>query len=136
MFSTIADVCLIKLDPKRRADGELVVLEQGGQIPFDIKRVFSVSAVEGAIRGRHAHKQCKQLMVCLSGAIDVECDDGVEKKTFRLSQCDTAVYVPPSIWATETYLTAGAVLLVICDSFYYEDDYLRDYSKFLDWRKG
>jgi hypothetical protein len=38
--------------------------------------------------------------------------------------------VPPGIWAKEEFLTDGAVLMVVCDRGYEEDDYIRDYEKF------
>ena len=40
------------------------------------------------------------------------------------------------IWATQTYLTANAVLVVLCDTLYEETDYLRDYPDFQAWRGG
>ena len=38
------------------ANGLLCVCESGRSVPFDIRRVFLVSAGSGDIRGDHAHK--------------------------------------------------------------------------------
>lgn len=133
--ATIADVRELKLPRHARADGDLVVLEQGKQMPFAALRVFTVRAAAGAVRGQHAHKQCNQLLVCVHGEIAVECDDGVAKSHYVLDGGDKGLLIPASIWGTETYRTDGAVLMVLCDRPYEEEDYLRNYEQFLTWRK-
>lgn len=114
------------LDP----NGVLCVYESGQQVPFDIRRIFTVSAMKGDIRGDHAHKQCSQLLVCLSGQICVVCDDGLVVTHHLLDSMNCGLLVPPGIWAREEYMTDGAVLMVLCDRNYEEDDYIRDYDYF------
>lgn len=127
---------LVELALHARDGGELVVVEEGKALPYAAARVFTVRAGEGAVRGRHAHKQCSQFMLCVHGAIEVECDDGASKKTFVLDAGNKGLMVPPSIWATETYKTAGAVLTVLCDRPYEAEDYIRDYDEFVAYRRG
>lgn len=131
---TVADVQRIELPRHVGDNGELVVIEQGKAMLFPVLRVFTVRAGAGAIRGQHAHKRCAQFLVCVHGAIDVECDDGSTKTTHHLDAGHVGLLVPPGIWASETYVTAGAVLSVLCDRHYEADDYLRDYHAFLSWR--
>lgn len=114
------------LDP----NGVLCVYESGQQVPFDIRRVFTVSAMEGDMRGDHAHKLCSQLLVCVSGRIRVICDDGFAITYHQLDSMNHGLLVPPGIWAKEEYLTDGAVLMVLCDRCYEEDDYIRNYNDF------
>lgn len=116
----------------RHADknGVLHVYESGRHVPFDIRRIFTVSAMAGDIRGNHAHKQCTQLLVCTSGTIRVVCDDGLALTTYTLDSPDVGLLVPPGVWAREDYLTDGAVLMVLCDRVYEEQDYIRDYDEF------
>jgi hypothetical protein len=116
-----------------RDDGALTVLE-GDNLPFAIARLFFVSAVAGAKRGMHAHRMCSQFMICASGGIEVLCDDGAETRSFLLDRPNLGLLVPPSIWATETYLSAGSVLAVACDRPYKDDDYIRDYEAFQRYR--
>lgn len=114
------------LDP----NGVLCVYESGQQVPFDIRRIFTVSAMGGDIRGDHAHKQCSQLLVCVSGQIRVVCDDGLAFTYHLLDSMNIGLLVPPGIWAREEYMTDGAVLMVLCDRGYEADDYIRDYNDF------
>lgn len=130
----VQDVRELSLPRHSRTDGDLVVLEREN-LPFSTARVFTVSAVAGAMRGQHAHKRCSQLLMCVHGRIAVQCDDGSRKLDFLLDSGNKGVFIPPSIWGAETYLTDGAVLMVLCDRGYEEEDYLRDYQGFLEWRK-
>ena len=131
----MSDVRLVEL-PRHESDGgELVVIEEGRALPFAALRMFTVRAPAGALRGKHAHKLCAQFLVCVHGSIEVECDDGEHKATFTLDSGHAGLFVPPGVWASERYLVAGSVLSVLCDRRYEVDDYLRDYAKFLVWRK-
>lgn len=111
-------------------NGDLCVYECGRQVPFGIQRVFTVSAVSGDMRGDHAHKQCTQLLVCVSGCIKVYCDNGAVETCHRLDSMHVGLLIPPGIWAREEYLTDGAVLMVFCNHNYDENDYIRDYEVF------
>jgi len=44
--------------------------------------------------------------------------------------------IPPTIWAEQTYLQENTIVLVLCDQFYDEADYIRDYDAFLQWRSA
>lgn len=135
-LATIQDVLQLPLPQHFSADGDVVVLEEGRQVPFRVARTFTVRARAGAVRGRHAHKHCAQLLVCVHGEIAVECDDGAARSHYLLDSGNKGLLVPPSIWGTETYRTDNAVLMVLCDRPYEVDDYLRDYQQFLNWRKN
>lgn len=111
-------------------NGVLCVYESGQQVPFDIRRVFTVSAMGGDIRGNHAHKQCSQLLICVSGQIRITCDDGLVVTHHLLDNMSAGLLVPPGIWVREEYMTDGAVLMVLCDRGYEAEDYLRDYNDF------
>jgi len=111
-------------------NGVLCVYEGGQDVPFDIRRVFTVSAGVGETRGDHAHKQCSQLLICVFGKIQVSCDDGAVVTEHLLDNMGAGLLVPPGIWAKEHYLTDGAVLMVLCDRNYEADDYIRDYKEF------
>jgi hypothetical protein len=75
-------------------------------------------------------------MLCVSGAVEVVCDDGNDKKMFSLDRGDLALLVPPTIWNTVTFREQNSVLIVLCDRPYEEHDYIRDYSAFLAARKA
>lgn len=68
----------IELPIFQEENGELVVVEGGNHIPFQIARIFTVRASDNNIRGQHAHKTCTQFLICSSGAVQVNCDNGVK----------------------------------------------------------
>jgi dTDP-4-dehydrorhamnose 3,5-epimerase-like enzyme len=127
---------IINLPRHARADGVVVVAEVIAQVPFRIERMFALIAPAGTQRGRHAHRQCSQFMICLSGAADIVCDDGTEQKTFVLDRGDLALLVPPGLWNTVEFRQTGSVLVVLCDRLYEADDYIRDYNQFLSFRES
>ena len=116
-------------------DSWMTVYESPEMVPFNIKRTFVVSSLEKVERGKHAHKQCSQLLVALKGSCTVLCDDGCEKKEFLLNNPAEGLLVPPSIWAEQAY-EKDTILMVLTDRPYEEEDYLRDYDDFLMFRKA
>ena len=136
-MNELSDARLIKL-PKHtdaNGDGVLVVAEAAQQVPFQIHRMFTIVAPAGAKRGRHAHRLCSQFMLCVSGAIDVVCDDGSDRKSFSLDSGELALFVPPSLWVDIDIRQDHSILVVLCDRVYEEHDYISNYSEFLSFRK-
>ena len=120
---------------EKKEQGVLRVFESE-DVPFTIKRVFSVvNAKCGSLRGQHAHKICNQLICCVAGEVNLICDDGNSQIETLLTPSNEAVLVPSGIWAEQKYLKDDSVLIVFCDQSYDENDYIRDYHKFLDWKK-
>ncbi len=124
------DVVALKkiTDPR----GNLVVLEEGRDIPFAVKRCYYIYGVrEDAPRGFHAHKTLQQLLICVAGGCDILLDDGAAKTTLRLDDPAAAVYVGPLVWHEMRNFTADCVLLALASAVYDESDYIRDYEDFL-----
>jgi len=106
--------------------GSLDVLDIIDCAPFKPVRMFWISgAAPGTARGGHAHKACSQFFVCISGRIKVDAFDGAVSQTFLMEQGEFLNLVP-GIFATETFLDEGAILLVLCDRPYEQDDYIDD----------
>ncbi len=136
MIANIQDVKLIKLPHHFEDNGDLVVMEELVNVPFLIARVFVVRAPDGAVRGQHAHRACTQFLTCPREVIEVECDDGECKVKFTLDHPNTGLLIPPGIWSQQTYLGKGAALTVLCDRKYESEDYIREYDKFLSFRRS
>jgi dTDP-4-dehydrorhamnose 3,5-epimerase-like enzyme len=135
-MNRIGDARLIDLPRQARGDGEVVMAQAAAQVPFRIERMFALAAPAGAKRGRHAHRLCSQFMICVSGAVDVVCDDGGKKNTFALNRRNQALLVPPGLWNTVEFRQSESVLIVLCDRVYEADDYIRDYAEFLSFRES
>ena len=113
----------------RAPTGDLYVLDQT-LVPFEVVRIFFISGPKGAIRGKHAHKQCSQFLAVLSGSVIVRVESPVRSKHELLLETGDLLNVPPLHWASEEFLSEGTVLLVLCDLPYDESDYLREYEHF------
>lgn len=52
--------------------GHLTPIEGGGDIPFEIRRVYYISGVEkGVRRGFHSHRKLKQVLLCVHGRVKI-----------------------------------------------------------------
>ena len=115
------------------ARGQLIALESmSEQIPFEIRRVYYIfDTTPGTIRGNHAHKELKQVLMCLSGACTIACEmpDGTTSE-HRLDWPDRALLIEGLVWRQMKDFSKDAVLLVLASEHYMEDDYIRDYDGF------
>ena len=117
--------------------GNLVVVEQCKQIPFEIKRVFWIFGVpESEKRAGHAHKLQKQFIVAVSGSFDVLLDNGYEKVSVTLNNPSKGLLISNGIWLTLEGFSPDAVCLVMVPEIYNPQDYISDYTLFLDWKKN
>lgn len=129
--SRVEDCKLIELGKNHHANGNLTVVENGMQVPFDIKRVYYLYDVPGGEeRGGHSHKALKQFIVAISGAFDVVIDDGINQRTITLNRPYQGLLIVPGIWRVINNFSSGAVCLVIASEHYDEADYVRDYQEF------
>ena len=96
-------VKLIEFPYLEESNGDLVVVE-GGTIPFNVSRVFTVRASKGSVRGEHAHRHCSQLLICTNGALEVKCDDTRTTEACVLDKANFGLYIPPGIWGYQKYI--------------------------------
>jgi len=112
--------------------GSLVALEKGSDFPFEIKRVYYIWGTEhDAIRGRHAHRNLEQVVVCTSGSCDFILDDGSRRETYHLDSPSTGLHIKNNVWREFTNFSADCVVMVLASEHYNEADYIRDYDEFL-----
>ena len=124
-------VKLIELPYLKESNGDLVAVEgESNVIPFSIKRVFNVRAQKGNIRGKHAHRQCSQLLICTNGSIEVKCDDGNTNELYVLDKPNFGLLIAPGVWAEQRYMENNTILTVLCNRPFEEVDYLRNYEDF------
>lgn len=120
------------IDPTR---GSLTVVENNKQVPFDIKRTYwTYDVPAGEWRGGHAHKKQRELILAVSGCFTLSLDDGTEKKDILLNHPYQAILVNDGIWRELHDFSSGAVCLVLTEEFFDEEDYIRDYQEFLDYK--
>ena len=119
----VADAKIIDIPKIEDRRGNLSVVEEFKNVPFHIARAYWLYDVPaGAMRGGHAHKRLKQLLIALSGSFTVTLDDGHEK------------LIETGIWRTIDDFSSGAVCLVLASELYDESDYIYDYEEFLKYK--
>ena len=122
---------LIEFDIKGDDRGSLIALEELKEIPFKIKRVYYIfDTKKGVIRGNHAHKSLKQVLICVKGSVKVKCEYESSIKEFYLDKPNVGLYIEDLTWHTMYNFSEDAVLVVLADSLYSDQDYIRDYSLF------
>jgi hypothetical protein len=133
---TVFDCSVIELDSLKNRAGNISIIENSINLPFDVKRLFYIYDIPGGgDRGAHAHRECHQFLVAVSGSFEIEMDDGLNKRTVALNRPYFGLYVPPGIWAAEKGFSSGAVCLVLTSHKFDEKDYIRNYSDFLNFKK-
>ncbi len=134
----VEDCRVIELDQHRSEQkGSLTVVENGVTLPFDVKRVYYLYDVPGGeSRGSHAHRDLFQLIVAASGSFNVTLSDGEAKKSFFLNHPYQGLLVAPGMWRDLFDFSSGAVCMVLASDVYKEDDYIRDYNDFLEFRRN
>lgn len=111
--------------------GSLISLESLASVPFEIKRVYYLFGTKrDVIRGFHAHKNLKQLAICVSGSCRFELDNGIIRESVLLSSPKQGLLVEDMIWREMHDFSENCVLLVLASELYDESDYVRDYNEF------
>jgi dTDP-4-dehydrorhamnose 3,5-epimerase-like enzyme len=134
--SSVFDCTIITFDKNHQIKGNLTAVSNSVQVPFDIKRIYYLYDVPGGLsRGGHAHKNLQQLVVALSGSFDITLDDGKAKRTFQLSRPNMGLLIPSGLWRELNNFSSGSICMVLASELYSEEDYLRDYHEFLNFKK-
>ena len=114
--------------------GTLISLEQMKNIPFDIRRVYYMYGTGAQVRrGFHAHKNLKQVLICVSGQCKILLDNGKEKTSVVLNSPSRGLLVEADMWREMYDFSEDAVLLVVASLLYDEEDYIRNYDEFLEY---
>lgn len=125
---------LSRIDRSDPESASLGVVEFS-ELSFSPKRIYWMSDfVKGKTRGNHAHKTLNQIFIAAQGTLKLELTDGKISKTIYLSKESGYLYITPGIWRVISGASDNAVLLVLADQPYDEQDYIRDWDQYLQWR--
>lgn len=135
--ATVYHCSIIEIDKHHHEKGNISVVENGITVPFDVKRTYYLYDVPGGeSRGGHAHKELRQLVIAASGSFDVTLDDGNVKRTFTLNRPYQGLLIVPGIWRELNNFSSGSVCLVLASMLYDEDDYIREYSNYIKYKRN
>lgn len=123
---------LMKMNVFGDERGKLISLEGGKNIPFEIKRVYYIyDTLPEQDRGMHAHKELEQVIVAMDGACTFVLDDGKNRKEVVLNRPDIGLYIGKNMWREMKNFSYGCKLMILASTHYDENEYIRDYNKFL-----
>lgn len=127
-----AEISPLTFSKKGNEKGWLIAFENSHNIPFDVKRVYYIfDTKQGVIRGKHAHKKSKQVLIAVSGTVEIHCETRGQKTVHLLDSPDKGLLIEGMVWHTMEKFSPDCVLMVLADDYYNEADYIRDYQTFL-----
>jgi hypothetical protein len=133
--STILDCMRLSLPLFGDRNGHITSITSLIEVPFEVKRLFYLYDLPaGESRGAHAHYDCHQLLVAVSGSFDILIDDGYRKDVVTLNRPNSGLLIVPGIWAAEYNFSSGAICLVITSDLFNEHDYIRNYDEFKEYK--
>lgn len=128
---------IIELPKIIDARGNLSVIEESMQIPFEIKRTYWIYDVPGGeIRGSHAYHTLNEFIVALSGSFDIVLHDGEKEFRFHLNRSYQGVLIPKLYWRKLENFSTNSVALILADQEYDEKEYIRDFETFKQIRNN
>ncbi len=134
--NTVFDCSIIDVSKVHNEAGNITVIENGINVPFDVKRVYYLYDIpSGEARGGHAHYELEQYIIAASGSFDVILDDGKNRKIVNLNRPNLALHIVPGLWRELDNFSSGSISLVLASHIYDEKDYIRDYNEFLKFKK-
>ena len=129
--NTVFDCSIIDVSKIHNESGNITVVENGENIPFDVKRIYYLYDVPGGeARGGHAHYELEQYIIAASGSFDVILDDGKNRKRVTLNRPNIALHIVPGLWRKLDNFSSGSISLVLASHEYDEKDYIRNYNEY------
>lgn len=111
--------------------GKLVVIEGSQNIPFEIKRVFYMYGTDSSKkRGEHANRNSEFVLINVAGKSKVRITDSKEEFEVELNKPMMGVYIPKMIWKDMYDFSSDSVLLVLANTHFDENEYIRDYEEY------
>ena len=124
---------LVDIPQRGDARGGLSVAELGGALPFPVRRVYWIhGTAPGVSRGFHAHKQLRQLCVCVAGSVRLSLFDGRREESVVLDSNSQGLLIGPGLWREMHDFSPGSVLMVFADAEYDEADYIHSKDAFIE----
>ena len=112
--------------------GLLITMQVCKNIPFEIKRIYYILNVGQEVkRGCHAHKNEKEVAVCLKGKCTILLDDGAQRNTIILTCPMEGLYIENLTWIEMYDFSSDCILLILSSECYDDSDYIWQYSDFV-----
>lgn len=129
---TLHEMCpIIQFPNMGDKRGNLVVIEGGETIPFNIRRIFYIFGTDpSTIRGQHANRESEFVLINVSGRSKVRITDGNEELVVELDKPWKGIYIPKMVWKDMFDFSTDAVLLVLANTHYDGNEYIRNFEEY------
>lgn len=122
---------IIQLPKNFDRRGNLSVVEEFKNIPFEIKRTYWIYDVPGGeVRGGHAYRDNQEFIIALSGSFDVILDNGQIRTTYSLNRSYYGLYIPKGVWRQMVNFSTNSLALIMASIPFDSGDYIYDYEQF------
>ena len=123
----------IKIRKIRNNNGTLIPLYLKKIKDFKFKRFFIVTGKKNSLRGKHAHKNCTQIIYQIDGGSEISILNRYQKEyKYNLkSNQNKMLKIPPFHWVTYRFKKHNNSIVVLCDAEYSEKEYIRNFNYFL-----
>lgn len=110
--------------------GLMGVINQN-QLPFPVQRMFWLANVRsGESRGGHAHRRCRQLVVCAAGSVTCRTESRTFGEESRKMTTGDMYELNTMTWLMLDDFSSDCVVIVLASEPYDESEYVRDYEIF------
>jgi hypothetical protein len=111
--------------------GNLTFIQNPEHIPFEIQRVYWIYDVpSGQTLGGHAFKTQEEIIITLSGSVEIYTSDGVTEESITLNRPYVGLHIPRMTWRQLRNFSTNTVVLILSSDSFDETDYIRDYNQF------
>jgi dTDP-4-dehydrorhamnose 3,5-epimerase-like enzyme len=100
--------------------------------PFVPRRIFYITdAPKNVVRGDHAHNFCEQVLIVISGRVEIKLFDGKISSTLTLQNDQFGLYIPAGIWSNQRFILKNSSMVVLASHNYDAEDYTRNFDQFI-----
>ena len=115
--------------------GFLTPIENGIDIPFEIKRIFYIYGTKGPniVRGQHANRKTKFVLMMPAGSCKIKIynNEGSVQEIVELNTPNQGLYLDNMIFKEMYDFTDNAVMIAISSEHFDEFEYIDTYEDFL-----
>lgn len=113
---------IINLKTFKDTRGILTVLDR--VVPFEIKRLFYIYAVDESDRGGHRHIETHQAAICIKGSCKITNNNDQFTEVFDLDSPEKCLILLPEDWHVMHDFSEDAILLVLASTAFDPKDYI------------
>lgn len=113
---------ILNLTTFKDSRGILTVFDR--VVPFEIKRLFYIYAVDDTERGGHRHYETHQAAICIKGSCKITNNNQRVTETFLLDSPDKCLILLPEDWHVMHDFSPDAILLVLASTPFDPKDYI------------